>query len=396
VGLQGHGVTAAAILFFVGSVGITAWLWPRVAATGWPRWLARIGLVMACQLAAVLLAAVAVNDYFDFYNSWGDLLGSAGNGAPLSVRTLDYGPDAGHQSRHLAALEVDRRYDRPERRPGHTDDLTIGGGASHLSGEALVYLPPQYDDARYARTRFPMVVVLAGYPGHIGTLVHNLEVPRTMNTLLQRGRVRPMVLVMVSPTVVPPRDTECTDVPGGPQVETWLTQDVPDTVARQYRVTPPGSWGMLGVSTGGFCAVKLAMRHPDRFCCTVGMSGYLHAITDFTTGDLFHHDDALRNANDPLWRLAHLPPPATNVLLTVSRAERLLYQQSLQFVAEARPPLHVATITVPSGGHNFGVWVHQLPTCLQWLSLVLPGGPAERRPDHRGPPAPLRGADAAA
>jgi S-formylglutathione hydrolase FrmB len=184
-----------------------------------------------------------------------------------------------------------------------------------------------------------------------------------------------MVVVMVSPTVAPPRDTECADVPGGPQAETWLAQDVPQEVAARYRVLAPGAWGLLGVSTGGFCAVKLVLRHPDVFCCAVGMSGYLHAITDLTTGDLYQHDAALRHASDPLWRLAHLPQPRVRILLTASRAESDLNQQAQAFVAADRSPLQVATLMVPSGGHNFGVWVGELPTCLQWLSLSLPGAP---------------------
>jgi hypothetical protein len=105
------------------------------------------------------------------------------------------------------------------------------------------------------------------------------------------------------------------------------------------------------------------------------MSGYLHAITDLTTGDLYHQDTALRQANDPLWRVTYLPQPRVRILLTASRAEKSLYQQAQAFVAADRPPLQVATLLVDSGGHNFGVWVRELPTCLQWMSLALPGAP---------------------
>lgn len=373
--LQGRVLAALTIALALGMVLVTAWLWPRLADRGVLRWLARVGLVLTCQLLAVLLTAITVNNYFDFYSSWGDLLGSGRTTGPQTVQLA--GVEGGSGAAKLATVQVDRVFGPAAHRVGYTDHLVVRGPRSQIAAKVLVYLPPQYRDPRYAETRFPVTMVIAGYPGHIGTLVRSLEVPRTMNEMLAQGRVRPTILVMVSPTVAPPRDTECADVPGGPQVETWLSQEVPQAVAARYRVTGPGGWGVLGVSTGGFCAVKLGLRHPDVFCCVVGMSGYLRTIIDATTGDLYGNDPALRQASDPLWRIANLPAPRMRILLTVSRAERTLYQQVQAFVAAARPPLQVATLVVDEGGHNFGVWVNQLPTCLQWLSLAMPGAPKD-------------------
>ena len=42
--------------------------------------------------------------------------------------------------------------------------------------------------------------------------------------------MQPMILVMLRPTVAPPRDTECVDVPGGPQTETFFAEDLPQAV----------------------------------------------------------------------------------------------------------------------------------------------------------------------
>ena len=45
-----------------------------------------------------------------------------------------------------------------------------------------------------------------------------------------------MVLVMLRPMVVPPRDTECMNVPGGPQTEEFFAQDLRSAVWAHYRV----------------------------------------------------------------------------------------------------------------------------------------------------------------
>ncbi|NJP83149.1 esterase family protein, partial [Streptomyces sp. AA8] len=71
---------------------------------------------------------------------------------------------------------------------------------------------------------------------------------------------------LVRPSVVADRDTNCTDVPGGPQALTFFNEDVPLAVTDVYRASDaPGSWGAVGNSTGGYCALKLAMTNPARY-----------------------------------------------------------------------------------------------------------------------------------
>jgi enterochelin esterase-like enzyme len=364
-------------VLLAGSMAGTAWIWPRLAGPGPLRWVGRVAAIVACQLAAVLALAVAVNDYFDFYGSWSDLFGTAATGPVTILQYHPASPGAGSPASSgsrgsSTPLDVDRQYAAPLTRPGRVESVQVSG-ATGLSEEAFVYLPPQYD-APGASGRLPVTMIVAGYPGHVGTLVRNLDTVGTMGQLIRSGRTLPMVLVLISPTVASPRDTECADVVRGPPVETYLSADVPAWVAAHYRVFPPGRhWGVLGVSTGGFCAVKLAMRHPEVFGSAVGMSGYLHTLQDVTTGDLYGGDRSVRNANDPLWRLAHLPPPPVAVLLTAGRTESSVYPDVQRFVGLTRPPTSVATIVVPASGHNFEVWKRLLPTCLQWLSSRFAG-----------------------
>lgn len=85
--------------------------------------------------------------------------------------------------------------------------------------------------------------------------------------------MQPMILVMMRPTVAPPRDTECVDVPGGPKTESFFAKDLPDAVSHHYRVgKKPGSWGIVGDSTGGYCALKLAIHHPETYAAGAGLS----------------------------------------------------------------------------------------------------------------------------
>jgi S-formylglutathione hydrolase FrmB len=151
-------------------------------------------------------------------------------------------------------------------------------------------------------------------------------------------------------------------------VETFLSQEVRDQVKKVLRVrTDRQGWAMMGSSTGGFCAVKMVMQHPDEYGSAVGLSGYYHALLDNTTGALYGGSQSLRHQNDILWRLAHLPAPAVSVLATISEQERT-YPQTVALMKAAKPPLQLRTIVSPTGGHNPHTYGAVMPQAVDWLS----------------------------
>jgi enterochelin esterase-like enzyme len=254
---------------------------------------------------------------------------------------------------------------------GEVQQVDIVGRTTRIASPAFVYLPPEYFQPQYRTRTFPAAVVLTGYPGTAEALIKGLHYPQTAHELAKNGRMQPMILVMMRPTVAPPRDTECVDVPGGPRTETFFAKDLPDAVAAHYRVgRQPGSWGVIGDSTGGYCALKLAMHHPDAYAAGAGLSPYYKAPIDPTTGDLFHGNDGLRNRADLFWCLKHLPAPDTSLLVTSSKAGEKDYRSTVRFIqqVQARKPTRISSVILDSGGHNFNTWRREIPAALQWLS----------------------------
>jgi S-formylglutathione hydrolase FrmB len=217
-------------------------------------------------------------------------------------------------------------------------------------------------------------VVLTGYPGTAEALVNKLDYPSTAQQLAKRGKMQPMILVMLRPTVAPPRDTECVDIPGGPQVETFFAKDLRDSVMEQYRVDKtPASWGIVGDSTGGYCALKIAMHHPGSYAAAAGLSPYYKAPIDPTTGDLFHGNKDLQNRADLFWAIKHLTPPETSLLVTSSKVGEHNYKDTMKFIQSVQSTnvTRISSIILPSGGHNFNTWKREIPPALQWLSTKL-------------------------
>ena len=381
--LLGWPLVITLVIGSAAAVGGTLMLWSRVRGPGPARVAQRVAMVVLCQVTAVLVVAAGINNYGYFYGSWSELLGQQtgatsivhGTGVvasgptgrprvPLSVAPEKIGLAA------VVAASWSTSAQWPTR--GRIEALQVRGARSGLSEPALVYLPPQYFQPRYAHTRFPGIEVLTGYPGTTVALVNRMGYPDVLLKQIVQHRARPMVLVMLRPTVAPPRDTECTDVPGGPLALTDLAMDVPAAIDNAFRVRPTG-WGAIGDSTGGYCAVKLALVHSDVFAAGVALSGYYHTLHDSTTGDLWGGSSVLRNLNNPEWLLAHQPQPPVSLLLTVGTAERGPngVRDTRRFLHLVRPPLRADAILVPHAGHNFADWLTLMPTSLDWLSRHL-------------------------
>jgi len=373
-----------------GSLAAVVWAWPRVARRRLPYLAARLVMVAVSQLLVIAAFLVWLNGYFSFYDSWSQLLGTSQPAQAVSARHAAAGPakqlvvdgsrpgplpDAGRPA-PLAAPPGGLPRPGPPSSPavsGRLMQIAITGQRTGLSsGPGYVYLPPQYFQPAYRHTRFPVVLALTGYPGVAGGIVTRLELPSVAASLLAARQIRPTVFVMLSVSPLFPYDTECTDIPAGPQVESFFAQDVTRAVEHAFRVTAsPAGWGVVGYSTGGFCATKLAMMYPTRFSAAVSMAGYYQAYGGRFPRDLWGGSVAYRHENSPAWRLRHLPAPPVSVLVTSSRTGERSLPGTLAFLHEIRPPMRGYSLIIPQGGHNFRTWNRELAPSLEWLSRHL-------------------------
>jgi S-formylglutathione hydrolase FrmB len=319
---------------------------------------------MAVRLLAILLSqALAIgtvlligNNTYNFYNNWNDLLGG-GNGPAPTVAAGTLVPADGTQGR-VVSLTV--------RAPG-----AKGPGGERLP--VLVWLPKQYDQPQFKRTRFPVLMVLPGQPSTPQGIFEGMAFGQQAAAAIDSGQVKPFVAVLPPIMIDPPRDTECTNVPNGPQAESWLYENVRSQVIAKLRVDRQGThWSALGWSTGGFCAAKLLLRHRELFGAAVSIGGYFTAETDGTTGDLFGGSKQLRNENSPSWLIRQSGARQSNILVVVSAADRdsyrgVAYADGARFIAQTRGTPGVATIVLPTGGHSFKTYRPTIPASLSWL-----------------------------
>lgn len=370
--LTGTAFFAALAAATAGAVLATLLLWSRVPGPAPARWLARVLLIGLCQVTAICVVAAWINTSYGLYASWDDLLGRAGGSGPVAMPGPP--PDRARFLRGDAGMQ----------------QTYVRGPRSALSGQVMVWTPPQYDEPRFRRTPFPVVILLHGIPGSPQSWLDQGHMPADFAKLLRAGTTHPFILAV--PVINPGGlDTDCADIPGH-KIATWLSTDVPEVIRQHFRTGKgPRSWGLLGISTGGYCAAKLPLQYPRVFGAGAALdpdplNGEQGALTD----------PVLREHNSPTWLVAHAKPAAdgaggVGLFLATSRQDRSsppsLIEQFEQ--AASGSGVRLRTMLAPAGGHNYHTWISMYPAAFAWLSeeLTGPGGrpPAVPPPGGRSP-----------
>lgn len=366
---------------------VTIATWNRIGGPRVVRVAARVGLVLLGEgMATLALLAVLNVAYGGLFVSWSDLLGNqsmAGArfaGQPGRIRLDPAAPE-------IVRLDSTSRLAMTPFKPagyGGFEVTTLSGRQSGMSGQVFVWTPPQY--ASEPHEYFPALELLHGIPGDPQGWLAPMNVVAHLEAAMATGTVHPYILVV--PTINPnaelsaPLDTpECSDVPGYANVATWLTADVRGMVIDRFRALSSGlGWGLMGYSTGGFCAAKLVLQYPRLYQAAVSLSGYYAPESTLLTTN-----QALDRANSPLWMLGHERTPAVSILMTGSDQDTLdPVSEITQLLTAARANRRAAATEVRSfiapigGGHNQSAWEKMLPTAFTWLSQRLAGPEAAR------------------
>ncbi|TVT44135.1 esterase, partial [Amycolatopsis rhizosphaerae] len=260
-------------------------------------------------LVCFLLAAVTgVNTYVGYVRTshdLGRLLQRASGPIAAMGRLLDdgrNGPEEGGGPRQVR----DQGGDRPD--DLHIEQVELPDPPHAIpSGHTFVLLPPGYTKPENAQRRYPVVYLIHGYPyGGPEDWLTSGDAPTTLRMLYADHAIAPAIVVSLDMTAgQPSRDWECLNVPGGPQLETYLAQTVVPAIDQRYRtVADRGDRALGGMSGGGYCALNIGLHHVDQF------GSLLIALPYDTLGDdqdLLHGDRNLIEANTPHDYLPTMP-----------------------------------------------------------------------------------------
>lgn len=366
---------------------LATWLlWNRMRGPRAVRLLQRAGLLVFGELMAAMAILVGVNiSSGGLVVSWQDLLGNqstrggvfAGQRGAIQLDPRALPAAAVRRQGAPVTAGLVRATFHPAN--GGFRETTFRGPVSGITSQVYVWTPPQY--AEKPHTFFPVLELLHGVVGSPEGWIGPMNVVAHLEAAERSGRVFPYILVVPQVAPVPghtwPFDNEeCSDIPGDADVDAWLTRDVRTMVIDDFRAEPSAdAWGLMGYSTGGFCAAKLVLQHPDRYRAAVSLSGYY--VPDSAE---LSRDPRLDHANSPLWLISHTRTPAVSLLMTASAQDRVdPASEAARMIAAAKANPHARATDVQSfvaplgGGHNQSAWEKMLPTAFTWLSQRLAG-----------------------
>lgn len=156
----------------------------------------------------------------------------------------------------------------------------------------FVYLPANYETE--PRRHFPVVVLLHGVGDNnldwLNGQYQGLNLETALDSLIAVRAIEPMIVVLPDARNAYDGSFYTNSLVAG-DWEDFISRDLVAYLDNTYRVGPhPAAWGLAGHSMGGYGALKLAMKHADRFSAVYALSPC--CIT--WGGDL--------SADNPSWR----------------------------------------------------------------------------------------------
>ena len=333
--------------------------------------LCRTGLAGLVTLLVLAGAGLGVNayagyapDFTTLLRTTPDLLGGRSTGRPgQTMKLADTGP-------YPAELTTLVRSDPADRIP---------------AGANWVYLPPGYTDPVNAHRRYPVVYLVHGWPGTPWDWFGAGRAGRTAATMQLERLIQPMILVSVNAGAGTPRDTECLDsTAGGPRIQTFLSSVLVADVDHAFRtIRRRVGRAVGGVSSGGYCALNLGLRHQQVFGAILAMMPYgdpgRNAVESMLGGDT-----ALGRANSPAdyVRTMRLRDHQA-VFLATGRHDSGTYR-TVQLMASVLGPRgdYVGVRINPGLGHNWREARDELPYALAFASAHF-GPPLAAAPGSR-------------
>jgi enterochelin esterase-like enzyme len=341
----------------------------------------RVVAALVAFVVGVQFGILAVNRYFDYYQTWGSAIADFTNAGPAK------GPAAVPVGTVVAkswrsALSNHTIYAGLAMHQGYTFQVSLTGAQSHITRDVYIYLPPQYFQARYRHYRFPVIELIHGQPGEPQDWINVVGVTGVLESLVNQSLAKPAVLVMPDANGGQRVSLQCLNQLGGPQDMTYLGLDVPKAIFSNMglRVQPPGpGWGLAGYSEGGYCAANMALQPQlrRRYGATASLSGYFvpfdNQMPDGKVVNPFRGNVALKRENTPIDEIEALKPGTTIPLfwLGAGKGDRADVAAADYFWQELQIYQASVPFRLTAGGHTMAVWRAQVPPMLEWMTNVL-------------------------
>lgn len=157
-----------------------------------------------------------------------------------------------------------------------------------------------------------------------------------------------------------------------------VTDLVNDVEARFHASKERGRRAIIGVSMGGFGAINLALRHPDRFVFAGGLSAAvdvprrrftLRRASQWRDHEAIFgpQDGAMRQGNDPFVVVRSADPGSAAYFYLWAGKQEGLFEPVREFAGLLKQRGFHSEFHSAAGAHDWASWNHALPDCIESL-----------------------------
>ncbi|MFF2193826.1 alpha/beta hydrolase-fold protein [Streptomyces sp. NPDC058157] len=263
----------------------------------------------------------------------------------------------------------------------HVAVTELDGKKSGFKGKVWVWAPKEYNDPKFAKSGFPVMIALpggAGYPVNywMGT---DLKLQASISKWYSEGKSKPFILAM--PVLNPEPDKgiywDGSDIPNQPKMGTWLTDDVPDLMRENFRtIKSRDGWAFMGSSTGGFASLKAVLKYPEKFKAAICSGPDI--VPDSPLWKGFDKEKAENNPEVLAKQLID-KKGSPDVYLAFQVGDNESNKKTLpdvqKFVSTyTKGPIHTTLRVIPGGEHNAKTYVPNMGEGpIEFISKVMEG-----------------------
>lgn len=346
-------------LAFLISFTATIIFWSNFSKNSMKAILSRILFLIVTILFALMSSGIFLNNYGNFYTSWGELFGkNIINPTIISnSNNLINKSDLINASFTAGGSAILRK--------------TIQGETSGITAQVIIAIPPSFVSALQKgvepKHNYRFLEYLSGYPGHPMAWIHGMKIVEKQEEKYASNSLPEVITVLPELNIYPKVDAECMNLPNGPQIESWITKDVV-SYSEKWLGQNDSKWGVAGFSSGGWCSAMLVLKHPDQFDMGVSIAGYF--VPEVAVQVQGSNKSKLKSEYDLYKILANNPPPVS-LYVVDSINDKSSHNSTIRFLGKIQNPISLTEVVIKGAGHNFDSWKQIIPSMLDWFGTKL-------------------------
>lgn len=313
----------------------------------------------AVALAAALLASCAL------------LTGCSETGNPVDFNAGAKGDDAApakpvdDDTLMPTGPKSDFRITRTLDDGTHIARATLKGAKSGVTGSVWVWAPKEYQDPKYAKSGFPVLIALPGglgspkEPGGVTNYWVGGDIKLQENITQWTAERKSLPFIVVMPMLNPDTNYhDGSDIPGQQRMGSWLTEDVVGLTKANFRTFKSrDGWAFMGSSSGGFAGLKSVLKYPEKFKAAIASGPDIVPDSPLWAGH-----QAEKDANNPeklARRLLQKGGPDVYLAFQAGTRESATVTTSIEKFRRTygKGPIHTTLQLIPGGRHN--AWDYQ-------------------------------------